>query len=183
VKQLTDALSTGVKISVNQIVYNLLNRAAEYEIIPFCKEHNIGIIAYMPLMQGLLNCKWKTPEEVPDYRARTRHFNGKRAKSRHGEEGAEKETFEALEKIKAISEEYHISLNQLCLSWTFYNPAVSCVIVGSTKIEQAHENIAVMNFKLPPEVYHKLNEATNHLKEKLGTNADLWQGNNNSRIK
>jgi aryl-alcohol dehydrogenase-like predicted oxidoreductase len=183
VQQLTEALSTGVKISINQVVYNLLYRAVEYEILPFCKEHNIGVFAYMPLMQGLLTCKWKSPDEVPQYRARTRHFNGKRPKSRHGEEGVEKETFETLEKIKAISDEYHISLNQIALSWPLQNPAVSCVIVGSTKVEQAQENMTAANFKLPPEVYQKLNEVTNPLKEKLGSNADLWQGNNNSRIK
>jgi len=43
--------------------------------------------------------------------------------------------------------------------------------------------MSAVNFKLPQEVYQKLNEATNPLKEKLGPNADLWQGNNNSRIK
>jgi len=183
VQQLTEALATGVKISLNEVVYNLLYRAVEYEILPFCKQHNIGVLAYMPLMQGLLTCKWKSADEVPQYRARTRHFNGKRPKSRHGEEGVEKETFETLEKIKAISDESHISLNQIALSWPLHNPAVTCVIVGSTTLDQAKENMSAVNFKLPPEVYQKLNEATNHLKEKLGPNADLWQGNNNSRIK
>jgi len=183
VQQLKEALSTGAKISVNQVVYNLLYRAVEYEILPFCKENNIGVFAYMPLMQGLLTCKWKTAAEVPEYRARTRHFNGNRSKSRHGEEGAENETFATLEKIKAISDEYHISLNQIALAWPLANPAVSCVIVGSTKEEQAQENIASVNFKLPEEVIKKLNDATTALKEKLGPNADLWQGNQNSRIK
>jgi aryl-alcohol dehydrogenase-like predicted oxidoreductase len=183
VEQLKEALATGVKISINEVAYNLLYRAVEYEILPFCQTHGIGVFAYMPLMQGLLSCKWKTPDEVPEYRARTRHFNGKRAKSRHGEEGAEKETFEALAKIKALSEEYKISLNQISLAWPLTNPAVSSVIVGSTKEEQALENIEAVNFKLSPEVIQKLNDITTPLKEKLGKNADLWQGNNNSRIK
>jgi len=183
VQQLKEALSTGVKISVNEVAYSLLFRAVEFEILPFCKENNIGVFAYMPLMHGLLNCKWKTADEVPEFRARTRHFNGKRPKSRHGEEGAEKETFEALAKIQIIAEEEKLTLTEIALAWPLAHPAVTCVIVGSTKEEQAKENIKAIQVKLKPEVVQKLNDATAALKEKLGPNADLWQGNNNSRIK
>jgi len=183
VQQLKEALSTGVKISVNELAYSLLFRAVEYEILPFCKENNIGVFVYMPLMQGLLSNKWKSADEVPEFRARTRHFNGKRPRSRHGEEGAEKETFEALAHIQKIAEEEKLTLTEIALAWPLTNPAVTCVIVGSTKEEQAKENIKAVQVKLKPEVVKKLNEATNTLKEKLGPNADLWQGNNNSRIK
>jgi aryl-alcohol dehydrogenase-like predicted oxidoreductase len=36
----------------------------EYDIIPFCKEQGIGVIAYSPLMQGILTGRWKTADEV-----------------------------------------------------------------------------------------------------------------------
>jgi len=174
---------TGVKIVVNQVVYNLLCRAIEFEILPFCQEHNIGVFAYMPLMQGLISFKYKSADEVPEFRARTRHFVGTRPRSRHGEAGAEKETFEALALIKKISEESHVPLTELALAWPLVQPGVTCVIVGSTKEEQALENLKAIQTKLTPEVIQKLNQATAALKEKLGPNADLWQGNNNSRIK
>jgi len=183
VQQLKEALSTGVKISANQVVYNLLCRAVEFEILPFCQQHNIGIFAYMPLMQGLISSKWKSADEVPEFRARTRHFVGTRPRSRHGEAGAEKETFEALAHIRQISEESHVSITELALAWPLVQPGVTCVIVGSTKEEQALENLKAIQTKLTPEVVQKLNQATAVLKEKLGGNADLWQGNSNSRIK
>ena len=45
-------------------------------------------------MQGLLTGKdWGTPDDVPTYRARTRHFKGDRPKSRHGEAGHEELLF------------------------------------------------------------------------------------------
>jgi len=183
VQQLKAALSTGVKISVNQVAYNLLYRAVEYEILPFCQENNIGVFAYMPLMQGLISYNWKSADEVPEFRARTRHFNGKRPKSRHGEEGAEKETFETLAKIQKIAEEEKLTLTEIALAWPLAHPAVTCIIIGSTKEEQVKGNLKAVQVKLRPEVVQKLNEATAPLKEKLGSNADLWQGNNNSRIK
>lgn len=43
------------KIFANEIEYNLLSRAAEKDIIPFCKNENIKIIAYRPLAKGLIN--------------------------------------------------------------------------------------------------------------------------------
>merc|ERR1719166_457249 len=81
VKQLKEALATGVKIAVNQLCYNLIFRAIEFEIAPFCKENGIGIFAYSPLQQAILTGKWKSADEVPDYRWRTRHFKGSRARS------------------------------------------------------------------------------------------------------
>ena len=50
VKQLEEALSTGVKIAVNQLLcYNLIFRAVELQILPFCPApftflaHGIGV--------------------------------------------------------------------------------------------------------------------------------------------
>ena len=72
--QLKEALATGVKLAVNQLAYNLIFRAAEMEIMPFCARHGIGVLAYSPLMQGLLtDAPWtRTADSVPTYRARTR---------------------------------------------------------------------------------------------------------------
>jgi len=41
VNQLKEALASGVKIAANQLCYNLIFRAVEMEIIPFCRENNI----------------------------------------------------------------------------------------------------------------------------------------------
>ncbi len=40
------------KISANQIEYNFINRSAEQDIIPFCKNYSIKVIAYRPLATG-----------------------------------------------------------------------------------------------------------------------------------
>lgn len=42
------------KIIANQIEYNLLERSAEKDVIPFCQKQNIKIIAYRPLAKGVL---------------------------------------------------------------------------------------------------------------------------------
>jgi len=182
VKQLKEALATGVKIAVNQLCYNLLFRAIEFEIEPFCKENGIGIFAYSPLMQAILTGKWKTPDEVPDYRWRTRHFNTNRSRSRHGEPGHEDLTFSTLAELQKIADREKIPLADLALAWPLSNPNVACVIGGATKPSQIERNIRAFKDPLRPELVKELNDATEKLKQAMGKNADLWQGGDNTRI-
>ena len=42
------------EIVSNQILYNLRRRGAERDVIPYCREHNIAVIAYSPLAEGAL---------------------------------------------------------------------------------------------------------------------------------
>ena len=115
--QLQEALASGVKLAVNQLCYNIIFRAAEFEIIPFCKANGIAIMGYSPLMQGLLTGRWKSADEVPSFRARTRHFAGTRPKSRHGEAGHESLLFSTLARIQAIADRECLSMVDLALMW------------------------------------------------------------------
>jgi diketogulonate reductase-like aldo/keto reductase len=45
-------LSGGKSVASNQILYNLTRRGPEWEIIPWCRERNISIMAYSPIEQG-----------------------------------------------------------------------------------------------------------------------------------
>ena len=40
------------KIAANQIEYSLIERSAEKDVIPYCKENGIKVIAYRPLARG-----------------------------------------------------------------------------------------------------------------------------------
>jgi diketogulonate reductase-like aldo/keto reductase len=46
------ALSGGDSVAANQILYNLSRRGPEWELIPWCRERRIAIMAYTPLGQG-----------------------------------------------------------------------------------------------------------------------------------
>ncbi|MEM0373370.1 MAG: aldo/keto reductase [Sulfolobaceae archaeon] len=40
------------EIKINEIEYNVINKTAERDVIPFCEKNNIVIIAYTPLAKG-----------------------------------------------------------------------------------------------------------------------------------
>jgi diketogulonate reductase-like aldo/keto reductase len=46
------ALNGGEQVAANQILYNLSRRGPEWELIPWCQERRIAIMAYTPLEQG-----------------------------------------------------------------------------------------------------------------------------------
>jgi diketogulonate reductase-like aldo/keto reductase len=51
---LAKALSICPNIMANEIEYNVINQGARKDVIPFCQENNIDVIAYRPLSKGRL---------------------------------------------------------------------------------------------------------------------------------
>lgn len=48
------AVPGGENVAANQVLYNLGRRGIEYDLLPFCQERNIPIMAYSPIEQGRL---------------------------------------------------------------------------------------------------------------------------------
>lgn len=176
VAQMRTVLREKVPIAANQLAYNLLFRAIEFEILPLCQEHHISIIPYMPLMQGLLAGRYHTADEVPPFRARTRHFSSKRPQARHGEPGAEAETFDAIARIRQIADGLGMPMAQLTIAWLLARPGVATVIAGAREPWQIGANVTAAETALAPETIAALDEATEPLMHKMGANADMWQG-------
>jgi len=93
---ISECLAANYPVSSNQLAYNLLFRAIEYEIQPLCTQEGVSILCYSPLRQGLLTGKFVTVGDVPEDRTRTRHFSCRHPYAYHGEDGAEAETFAAV---------------------------------------------------------------------------------------
>jgi diketogulonate reductase-like aldo/keto reductase len=45
-------LAGGETVAANQILYNLARRGPQYELIPWCRERRVAIMAYSPIDQG-----------------------------------------------------------------------------------------------------------------------------------
>jgi diketogulonate reductase-like aldo/keto reductase len=45
-------LPGGSAVATNQVLYNLTRRGIEYDLLPWCREHSIPIMAYSPIEQG-----------------------------------------------------------------------------------------------------------------------------------
>jgi len=171
---LCDLLAEG-RCEVNQLPYNLLWRVIERDIVPICQQHDIGITCYSPLAQGLLTGKFASLADVPDGRARTRHFSSQRPGTRHGEAGQEAATTAALAEIRAIADDLSCPMGELALAWLIQQPGITSVIAGARNARQMEENARAMQRVLTTAVCARLNQATSALKDAFGHNPDMWQ--------
>ncbi|MBN1350177.1 aldo/keto reductase [candidate division KSB1 bacterium] len=177
---LPEILSIG-RVEANQLPYNLLARAIEYDINPICIENNISILCYSPLMQGLLTGKFSSADDVPEGRARTRHFSSQRSQIRHGEDGCEEETFYAIARIRAICEAINEPMASVALSWLLHQPGITSVLAGARNPEQMRQNAYAAEVSLSAETLRALADATEKVKEKMGRNPDMWQSQSRYR--
>ncbi len=169
---------------MNQLVYNLLTRAAEMEILPCCQQVGTGVIAYMVLMQGLLTDKYANLDEIPDWYVRTRHFNCKRTeRCRHGEGGAEAEMLQALQDIRGIAKECGLTTADIALKWTVAAKGITCALVGTQNLKRLEANVKAVEEPLPDELIERLNTVTQALKEKLGPSLDIFESVANDRTR
>ena len=176
VEQLTAALNTSASIAVNQLCYNLLSRAIEPALLPLCREHNVGILGYMPLLQGILTGQYKSAEEIPSVHSRFRHFRDDREQASHGEEGAEAEMFETLEAIRHIAEAEQIPMSRLAIAWAMARPGITCMLVGTRNINELTQNLHVIEYTPSADVIESLDTVTAPLLEKMGANPDYFTG-------
>lgn len=131
--QIQEALNYG-QIDVVQLEYNLLQRDIESEILPFCKQHSMGVMSYSSIAKGILTGAYhfgnaKIKDE--DFRRTRRLFLP---------EHLEKET-ELVMLLKKIAETKGATLSQIAINWLLYQPGLTSAIVGTQSEKHLIENI------------------------------------------
>jgi aryl-alcohol dehydrogenase-like predicted oxidoreductase len=179
-----EAVSLCPEIAVNEMPYNIISRAIEAEILPYCEKHGIAVIASMTLQQGVLTGAYKSAEDVPPHQAHSRHFSQTRGgeHARHHEPGAEEEIFEIVALLRALADESGISMSQLSIAWALSNPCIASALVGSRNLAQLAENIDAEKFALPADIKARIDTASFNIWQKLGDNPDYYENTKNSRI-
>jgi aryl-alcohol dehydrogenase-like predicted oxidoreductase len=134
----------GVTASVEtlQPPYNMLNRGVEEEILPYCEEHDVGVIVYSPMRSGLLTGKM-TPERVAnlpsdDWRRNAGDFQEPRL-SRN---------LELVGLLEEIGREHGRSPGEVAIAWTLRHPAVTAAIVGGRRPDQVDGIIGAADLRL-----------------------------------
>ncbi|HEX5867358.1 MAG TPA: aldo/keto reductase [Beijerinckiaceae bacterium] len=121
--------SERAQVEVLQVIYNRLDRRPEQRDFPYALEHNLGILARVPLASGYLSGKYK-----PGAR-----FGAD--DSRASQDPAEVDR--KLAEVERIAREEvppGVPMAQWALAWCLQHPAVSAVIPGCKSVEQVESN-------------------------------------------
>jgi aryl-alcohol dehydrogenase-like predicted oxidoreductase len=126
--------------------YSMLHRAkypeVENEIINWCKENDVGVVAYSPLQNGLLTGKFNKENldqlAKDDWRRRNEFFR----------EPLLSQTLEFVGALKPIAENYGKSLTELAIAWVLMNDSVTSAIVGARRPEQTEQNVGGAGWKI-----------------------------------
>ncbi|MDR0687008.1 MAG: aldo/keto reductase [Dysgonamonadaceae bacterium] len=182
--QIEEVLGTGVRVDVNEMPYNIVSRAIEAEIAPYCVENDIAIIGSMGLQQGLLAGIYRTVEDVPPHQAHSRHFSQERGKwtSRHNESGAEKELFETVDGLREIASGLNIHIAQLSIAWILKKPFIASTLVGSRTADELRTNITACSIEISDETERRIDAISRPLLDILGNNPDYYEHSSKSRI-
>lgn len=129
-------------IATLQPPYSMLRREIEHEILPYCQEHDIGVLAYSPMQKGLLTGKvtheWVANLSPSDHRRQDKNFQEPRLPIH----------MRLIEQLKAIAARHDRSLPELAIAWTLANPAVTAAIVGARKPSQIEETARAADWRL-----------------------------------
>ncbi|MFW5684029.1 MAG: aldo/keto reductase [Spirochaetota bacterium] len=112
-----------------QVIYNRLDRAPEEKVLPLCREHDLGVLARVPLASGYLSGKYKPGAT----------FDSTDVRSRHDRETVEARLAE-VERIAKDEVPEGVPMAEWALAWCLQHPAVTCVIPGCKNVDQVRSN-------------------------------------------
>jgi len=114
-----------------QPLYNLFQRDAERELLPYCLKNDIGVVAYSPLAKGLLGGKLslQTKFDPDDSRSSEPLFQG----------GTFRRNLEIVERLRGVAQLHGRTMAQLAVAWVLAHPAVTAAPVGAKRPSQIED--------------------------------------------
>ena len=148
-QQLKEANANG-DISVLQSPYNMLDRSAEAELLPYCIENNISFIPYGPLAFGLLGGGFTKDSKLDeqDWRNSIPLFQGDQFQ----------QTLTKVDKLKEFALKKDTTLPNLALAWLLAQEGVDAVIPGGKRKERIRENSQASDIILSKEELAIIND-------------------------
>jgi aryl-alcohol dehydrogenase-like predicted oxidoreductase len=128
---------------------------ANRDLIRWCGEQGIGVVAYGPLAFGLLTgaIDMHTRFDPADWRS-----SGGGSYRRFFAPGKKERSLAVTEGLRPVAQRPGIAVSQLALAWTFHQPGVTSAIAGSRNPKHVRENAAAGDVELDEATLAELEE-------------------------
>jgi aryl-alcohol dehydrogenase-like predicted oxidoreductase len=145
-----------VPLASDQPPYSMLRRDIEDDVVPYCRKHDIGILAYSPLQNGILTGKVTLDRTFPD--------DDLRAHDRYYTQENRKRVLDFLRAtVRPIAERHEATVAQVVIAWTIRQPGITCALVGCRKTEHAEDNARAAEVELTGEEVQRISDALDGL--------------------
>jgi len=134
-----------------QAYYSLVGRDLEHELLPLCREENIGVLPWSPLSGGFLSGKYTRDNPNPEG-ARRSNFQFPPIDEARG--------FDAIEALEEIAKEKNVTVAQVALAWLLAQTGVTSVIIGANKMTQLEDNLMAAELELSADELETLSATT-----------------------
>ena len=130
-----------MRIDAVQPPFSMIHPRAAEDLLPYCQEYGIAVLAYSPLAKGLLTGKFDADSKFEGIRAGDPDFVGPRYRR----------NLQLIAELRPIAESYGKSVTQLVLNWTAAFPGVTAPVVGAKRPSQVIENVGALGWSLSDE--------------------------------
>ncbi len=143
--------------------YSMLRRRIEETHVPYCRQHNIGIVAYSPMLSGMLTGR------VTHERVAAMESSDWRTKSREWQEPHLSANIALVDDtLRPIAEEHKCEPGQVAVAWTLRRELITSAIVGVRNKDQALANVRAGNLRLSDEELNRIEVSLKARADSLG---------------
>ena len=127
-----ERFASACPLSACQMQFNMLQRDIEADVLPWCVAHGVAVVAYWPLMKGLLAGGMRRGQVFPPTDSRHKYpvFNGVEFDR----------TLDFVDALRPVAARLGCELPHLVLAWTAEHPGITSVLFGATSAEQVRLN-------------------------------------------
>ena len=137
------------EIVSNQVRYNMIDRQVEEEVVPYCRDEDITVLAWGPIAKGILTGKYSAGHTPKD---------PLRADSPYFKEHNMKEYPKLVSVLEEVGKDHGKTAGQVALNWLLRDGGV-IPIPGAKNPEQAEENAGAGGWRLSAGEVSRLNAA------------------------
>ena len=144
------------RFRTEQPPYSLLTRAIEYDVLPTCLRHGMGVLTYSPLAGGWLSGRYRKGQHIsgPGSAARAQRFPGVFDSTNP----ANAAKLDAADALGTLADETGMTLVQMAIAFAIRHPAVTAAIVGPRTMDHLESYLAADGIELSSGLLDRIDE-------------------------
>jgi aryl-alcohol dehydrogenase-like predicted oxidoreductase len=144
--------SGGSRFRAAEMYYSLVGRDLEHDVVPFCLDAGIGVMAWSPLAGGFLSGKYTRDKPKGESGDRLGGFDFLPYDRARG--------FDLVDLLRSIAAKRDATPAQIAIAWVLTRPAVAAVLIGASRADQLDDNLGAADVRLEPDDLAQLDAAT-----------------------